>query len=184
MCKWARSPSRPFSVLYCRILGPLPPLFQSPYHLSTLVPDSTQSLAEAELASALSLVSMARCSRRLVADVGINLFVNWRVFLVATGVSVRDARMVIFKNIVEAGGDWLIALKLKGSLTCWRWSFSQKSLSQRLCRGPRGVSGVWHSQIHTVQFRTKSGFIDAVCAVCPIIAVSAVSAVSDCEKIQ
>ena len=57
------------------------------------------------MASALSLVSMARCSRRLVAEVGVNLFVDWRVLLVVTGVSARDSRMEIFKNIVMAGGN-------------------------------------------------------------------------------
>ena len=59
---------------------------------------------EVAAATTATLVSMARCSRRLVAKVGVNLFVRWRLCLVATGRSVRDARMDIFKNIVVAGG--------------------------------------------------------------------------------
>ena len=61
-------------------------------------------LPEADVASLTNLVWMARCSRRLVAEIGVNLFVKWRVLLVVTGVSLRDARMEMFKNIVLAGG--------------------------------------------------------------------------------
>ena len=77
-------------------------------------------LGESEGRCALRLVEMARCSRLLVADLGINLFRDWKVFLVVTGYTVRDARMEVFKNIVQAGGKqpreeggcWFLCLRI------------------------------------------------------------------------
>ena len=55
------------------------------------------------------------------------MFADWRVLLVVTGASVRDARMDVFRNIVEAGGKAVVEVEVVGYSAGCRFS--------QFCRG-------------------------------------------------